>query len=267
MLHAEMKKLLKRLHLSQWLPMMEYGLFCIVSLVVAVTGADIKVDSFGGILMLLPSYLIPVCWVFTLAFAVENIQNALRMLVTADGLKHGTLRFMIRQLPQVIKAREDSEPDPGVLRTALRHKLAMLPYYALCFLQALALLAGLLNPWGLWFIPLVVGGGMVFAYLSLLATSGYVIAQVVLLLQQQKLTQAQCVVLAASQLLFVLDIPGCAYLCRRFAPTPAPPGNQSQASPAPGAAASSPPPPPRTSACPPRSRGCRRTCPRDRAPL
>jgi len=217
MLHAEMKKLLKRLHLSQWLPMIEYGLFSIVFLVVAVTGADINFDSFGGKLLQIPSYLIPVCWVFTLAFAVENIQNALRMLVTADGLKHGTLRFMIRQLPQVLRAREGSEPDPGVMRTALWHKLAMLPYYALCFFLALSLLAGLLNPWGLWFIPLVLGGGMVFAYLSLLATSGYVIAQIVLLWRQQKLTQAQSLVLAASQLLFVLDVLGCAYLCRRFA--------------------------------------------------
>jgi len=222
-----MKKQLKALHLSQWLPLLGIGLVCIISLAVAVAGAGVELDSFPGVLMLLPALLVPAGWVLTLVYTVENMKTALRMLLTADGLKHGTLRFVIRQLPQAVHVLEGGEPDPVVLRTAMRHKLAMIPYFVVSFLLVLVLSGGMLNPWLVWFIPLVIGFGMVFAYLSLLSTSGYVIAQIVLLRRQQKLTQPQSAILIALQLLFVLDIPGCVYLCKRFAPKPPPPSNQS----------------------------------------
>jgi len=155
-------------------------------------------------------------WVLTPMYAVRNIKNALRLL-TAEELKPGTLRWILLQLRQAMQTLEGGEPDPDILRVAMRHKLAMIPYFLVTFALCAVLSLGFMNPWLVWFIPLVIGFGMVLTYLSLLSTSGYVAAQIILLRRQQKLSQAQYIILVASQLLFVLDVLGCIYLRKQCA--------------------------------------------------
>ena len=203
MLHAKIQKSLIAAQIGMWLP--------VLSLFLLPAGTP----SF------VPIALICAGWLITPVFTLWNLINALRAL--------GTGTF-----------------DPWILRTAMWHKLAMLPATAINLLFCFGVPMAFLNPWLVWFLPVAaipIALSMGCTWLATLSTSVFVIAQTVHLWRQKALTLLQGIGGVLLQLVPVVDTAHCLALRARHAPKSAPPGNQAQASPAPGAAASWPPPP------------------------
>jgi len=197
MVYNSINKRLIAVHIGQWLPLL--GIALLIAL-----GSEKE----SGALVYLPLILIPVSWLLTLVFVLRNLIRALRTL--AAGF------------------------DSGILRAAKRHKLAMIPYFFLSVSFWAILPMGMLNPWLVWFIPFLIPLsvlGLGSAWLTMLSTSGYVIAQIVLLRQNGTFTIKQCGTRIVLQLLPVTSLLGCIALSK-MPPTPSPDQNQSQCCPA-----------------------------------
>ena len=216
---TKMDKRLIAAHVSQWLPLLGFFLF---------SNLPGGAEAGPGVLQYLPLILIPAGWLLMPVVSVWNLLHALRVLTAGKS-------------------------DPAVFRTAMRHKLIALPCFIITFwfwLAPAAAAMGMANPWMFWMIPFAVGltaplvALSVFStWLATLATSGYVIAQVVLLWRNKTITSRQCAAHLALQLVFVADLLGCLNLRAWFA-TPSPGRNQSSAASAEDPAASSLPPRP-----------------------
>ena len=194
MRHSKIQRSLIAVHICQWLPLLGFALLIAFGLK-------------NGAPAFLPLSLVIASWLLTPIFVLRNITHALRML--AAGF------------------------DPTILRIAKCHKMAMIPYFFLSVSFWVILPMGMLNPWLVWFIPFLIPLsflGLSGAWLTMLATSGYVIAQIVLLRQNGTFTIKQCGVHIVLQLLPITNVLGNIKLIKLSA-TPAPPGNQSQASP------------------------------------
>ena len=197
----EMKRRLKAVHVGQWLPIAGFVANSVFSMFFSAAGSGLL--SFLGMLA---------CWLFAPFAVFWNLIHALRTLAAG-------------------------RPDPEVLRLAARHNLAMLPYFVISTVLWLAVIVvaplAMMNPWLFWLLPVVIPLGFLglfCTWLTMYSTSGYVIAQIVLLWRQKRLTLGQGAFYIILQLLPVTDVLGSMALSALFA-TPAPPGNQSQASP------------------------------------
>jgi len=188
----KMNKRLIAVHIGQWLPLLGFALLIAF-------GAEKE----SGAPVFLPLILIIVSWLLTPMFVLRNFIHALRTL--AAGF------------------------DSSILRTARWHKLAMFPYFLLSVSFWGILPMGMLNPWLIWFVPFLVPLsvlGLGSVWLTMLSTSGYVIAQIVLLRQNGTFTLKQCGVHIVLQLLPVTNALGNIKLIKMFAKS-APPGSQS----------------------------------------
>jgi len=201
MTHSRINMPLVAVHASLWLPLLGLRLFIALG-----------PEKGGGALQYLPLSLIPIGWLLTPAFTLWSLFYALKTL--APG------RF-----------------DPRILRIITWHKLAMLPVFTINYVLCMAP-AALFNPWTFWLIPIVaiplaipIALSMGCTWLAMLASSAFVIPQVVLLWRQKTLNWKQGVGCVVLQLIPMLDAMHCLALRARHASKSAPPGSQAQAFP------------------------------------
>lgn len=92
-----------------------------------------------------------------------------------------------------------------VLRTALKFKIAFLPFFILHFIYCFIIAMGSANPFLMWtwiFIPIEIA----LAYIVLLSTSAYNISKIICLLRTKKISGGQCALHIILQLFFVADL-------------------------------------------------------------